>query len=114
MSSHSPGPWRIADDGRTIVDAHGQPVRGCVVMRMTGADAAIIVAAPELLAACKAAVDWMPKRLDERADEAREMLIKAIAKTAGAACGACARIGTNDAAVTAHAPGCHADTRAES
>lgn len=50
-TKHTPGPWKIEE--RVIVSVTGQNVSGCVVSRMTPADARLIAAAPELLEACK-------------------------------------------------------------
>jgi hypothetical protein len=58
MSNHTPGPWRVYEDdveGIHIM-GHGAPNEEiCIICEkvMTGADAQLIAAAPELLAALK-------------------------------------------------------------
>lgn len=95
MSKHTPGPWHTgngnatriiyAADGYAVADAkayHGVPIAQCE------ANAALIAAAPELLAACHYALDCATNKrdgrtLEEMAAKVREMLADAIAKAEG-------------------------------
>jgi len=81
MSKHTPGPWEVHDG--FIFSQHLPGVRDSQVIgdARTGADARLIAAAPELLAALQAAIaneqehgqDWQPW-----AQQAREAIAKAM------------------------------------
>ena len=63
MAEHTPGPWNLTED------MHGYYIRGheseyyvCEIPEdddKSGADARLIAAAPDLLAACEAALQWI-------------------------------------------------------
>jgi hypothetical protein len=98
MAAHTPGPWRegptegIGERGKLIVvDADGLKVCDCESDLLPGlrfarpypedtANARLIAAAPELLAACRAALAWYGLDGDHLTDPARALLVTAIAK----------------------------------
>ena len=51
-TEHTPGPWRIGDAGHTVFGPpNGQPVPAIVASKLTRANARLIAASPDLLAA---------------------------------------------------------------
>jgi hypothetical protein len=78
MSKHTPGPWELVGDG-VICQAEGYPVlagRGLeehdyITAAEAGANAALIAAAPELLAALEGYLAYQP--LDDRFDHCGNM-----------------------------------------
>lgn len=85
--SHTPGPWVMTVGGGEIDDANGDSV--ALLPYSTGRDevranAHLIAAAPELLAACEAAMDWFRDDGQEpHAHVSYSMLEAAIAKARG-------------------------------
>jgi hypothetical protein len=86
---HTPGPWRLADDMRGVGNfrvhgVEGPPGYGSVANCGTGDDGAanarLIVAAPDLLAALHAALDCIEKHVPATVFAPREMSRAAIAK----------------------------------
>lgn len=70
MSAHTPGPWKLGDENNACCDVDAGPVR-ITLDRMdpfTGKDvisreemlanAHLVIAAPDLLAACRAVLHW--------------------------------------------------------
>ena len=64
-TKHTPGPWSVAsyEAGKVVIEAHdGSDVAELIwcdkpgIVEMCKADAALIAAAPDLLAACKEAI----------------------------------------------------------
>lgn len=60
MSTHTPGPWTLAEATATIPikGANGKTVASVRYGPTDLDDARLIAAAPELLAACEAWIDW--------------------------------------------------------
>ena len=95
MTAHTPGPWHLHADGKTILSNQSHPVatlsdpghrqvmgeRGGI---FTGNDGPIIAAAPELLDACRAALDEHGKSV-LFSGRALRLLELAIAKATGGA-----------------------------
>lgn len=94
MTMHTPGPWVIHPTAhhpavRSVGTAEVGPKRICTVGTMTGskvdiANAALIAAAPDLLAALQAMVNYANLGAYQRAD-AFNAAHAAIAKAGGAA-----------------------------
>jgi hypothetical protein len=82
MSQHTPGPWTIDDDGRTIKGRDGENVGGCVVLRMIEANARLITAAPDMYKAIKEYMEWGPMTGSDR-DLHTAAFRAAIAKAEG-------------------------------
>lgn len=87
----SPGPWRARPSqsevgGRVVLDARGTRVALAYGGPGTDADAALIASAPELLEACREALDLLDVGVDQAADPAGCMrrLADAIARATGA------------------------------
>lgn len=58
MSQHTPGPWRIGDAGHTVFGPKTDaPAPTMVAQRLTRANARLIAAAPDLLAALEDLLD---------------------------------------------------------
>lgn len=99
-TSHTPGPWTIGqntpDGGRTVVDAHGRAVTFTPVylgsaapdIATAAANARLIAAAPDMLAAMHQITGWMRDHTSPRdANTPHAMLVDAcaiIAKIDGA------------------------------
>lgn len=99
MGTHTPGPWELfhvvpndqvnhewslQDDSRAfILFNHSPEISDDEAL----ADASLIAAAPELLAACRIALGWMTGGMDGdlRDCDARRLLLDAIAKAEGSA-----------------------------
>lgn len=89
MSKHTPGPWNIKSFGSAeiIISAPTMPyvaVASPSLHAQTGtgeSNARLIAAAPELLEACKFALDHLDP--SNGAEECREQVKKAIAKAEG-------------------------------
>ena len=104
MGKHNPGPWTIAGEaandmaGSAIIhDANGFPVASTRswIKEQHDANARLVAAAPELLAACKLQVanieQWLETGVPASADESQQIynaLKAAIAKAEGTACNA--------------------------
>ena len=69
MAEHTPGPWRVGDAGTTIFGPpNGNPSPIMVAQRVRRANARLIAAAPELLAAlegCRGYFEWMAAQQTE-------------------------------------------------
>lgn len=101
MPRTTPGPWRVGERGHTVygppngnpspelvATIHGGTDAHTVVSRMyiMEANARLIAAAPEMLAALKYIVNWTPVFFfpySGEGQEASDMAIKAIAKAEG-------------------------------
>ena len=90
MTKHTPGPWAADGSGAIFVDKkQGEPIQTCgeyAVRYGEGteealANAYLIAAAPDLLEACRAALEKCPFPVG--AALAKEQLQKAIAKAEG-------------------------------
>jgi hypothetical protein len=80
MSEHTTGPWRIGDAGVTVFGPpNGNPSPKTVANVKSKADAKLIAAAPELLDAAMAALDYYAQTGNDDAPTAVE-LRAAIAK----------------------------------
>ena len=76
--SHTPGPWRVGDAGRTVFGPpNGQPSPETVANVRSRENARLIAAAPELLAALQFVLEDGNSELDH---EARIILTAALAK----------------------------------
>lgn len=91
MVEHTPGPWSVEPDDRPNMEwnnhiAAGEYMRICFMSHYPSrqdemeANAHLIAAAPDLLAACKAMFEWTKSRTDIHPADAWEMARKAIAK----------------------------------
>ena len=84
ISQHTPGPWEVSKDGNDVENAEGAGVCALYADKTADANAALIAAAPELLATVKAMIDnsgcstW-----NERAPKVFAMARAAIAKAEG-------------------------------
>lgn len=85
MAKHTPGPWHrnIRANGRYPVVFAGRNTHVCMASQQadpaeTEANIDLLSAAPELLAALKAALDWVPAHL-----HSRHLAESAIAKAEG-------------------------------
>ena len=61
-ATHTPGPWKVSENGCDIETAHKDSPTGICTMfayEKSDADAAIIAAAPELLEALEALTKWV-------------------------------------------------------
>jgi len=94
MSKHTPGPWHTGAFGNQIVyAADGWAVANAQVnhhqhkgFEEMQANASLIAAAPELLEACVAMIEWDAREEDHAVDfHARMMLCKAAFQKARAA-----------------------------
>ena len=93
---HTPGPWncmRASAAGRNIICSDTRPVDICVLSNRDktqteiDANARLIAAAPDLLAACQRALDWLASYPGGNADRAWEQVRDAIVKaTEGQSC----------------------------
>jgi hypothetical protein len=96
MSKHTPGPWEVGSQNGTIdgeglvgvlappkTNSHGRPYRQYVAQYVTPEDANLIAAAPDLLAACFAAIKYCDKRADEETNELWGKLSTAVRKAIG-------------------------------
>ena len=82
---HTPAPWLICDATelkhigyRAIVTIDGETI--CTPSPMGNADAALIAAAPDLLAACQAVLDEFPGLDSRRIETVKTICRAAIAK----------------------------------
>lgn len=83
MSAHTPGPWQVdadcGDSGHDVIyDAQGRKLA-----LVFSVDAALIAAAPDLLAAAKRALDWLASYPGNGAQGAYDALRASIAKAEG-------------------------------
>lgn len=67
MSNHTAGPWRYwtqkrtaGEDTCTFQNLNGEEVLRAVTVTLAEADARLIAAAPELLAALRDVIGWVP------------------------------------------------------
>jgi len=89
--SHTPGPWRIGDAGNTVFGPPNGNPSPEIVASVAKRNARLIAAAPDLLAACKAAIGYMrhvATPYDDRPGEGYDEsvlapLVAAIAKAEG-------------------------------
>jgi hypothetical protein len=83
MTKHSPGPWRTGDMFNTVfgpkTDAPS-PVTIATVSKGNQANARLIAASPDMLAACKAALAWFHDGEGRSSGPIGDMLRAAIAK----------------------------------
>ena len=61
---HTPGPWVIGDDGNVYGGRDEQASVFPIAQRMSGANARLIAAAPDLLAALRAMVWAVSRQID--------------------------------------------------
>jgi len=80
MSAHTPGPWMLANHKQWIVDSGVRTIAKMEAFDGFETDARLIAAAPELLAACKKALNSLDLDL-----QAMATLEQAIAKAEGPA-----------------------------
>jgi hypothetical protein len=84
-TQHTPGPWRIGDAGFTVF---GPPKPGALAETIapvkSRANARLIAAAPEMLAALEALLDCEPALLSAKERKAYAIARAAIAKATGA------------------------------
>jgi hypothetical protein len=85
MSAHTPGPWNWNADGYLLLSAADVDERNAIIeldepQYMETGDKSLIAAAPELLVACKAALN---ARMYREWPEVADLLIAAIAKAEG-------------------------------
>ena len=96
VTEHTPGPWNLSanEDGRTYVEASNDTADDIAALLMdhdqqqNAANARLIAAAPDLLAACKAALNTPAMNADEMDPieiEAVELARAAIRKAEGGA-----------------------------
>ena len=85
---HTPGPWAVADVGEVVVCATGRTLCDVYSSPTTGdeqadADARLIAAAPELLAACEAvaATTWSRNTATIIGEQVRAAIAKAKVET---------------------------------
>lgn len=84
MSGHTPGPWEVVDE--VCIEADGAAVALVDTHELNpgaldaDANATLIAAAPDLLAACRFAIDCLAPHMDM----AHDMLEEAITKATGA------------------------------
>ena len=70
VAGHTPGPWVIGDDGNVYGGRDEQASVFPIAQRMSGANARLIAAAPELLAALRSARAWVAQYAELRGHEA--------------------------------------------
>ena len=99
MSKHTPGPWqlKVGESVRRPILIKGST--GAIVAEVywdqlfmdedaeTAANARLMLAAPDLLAACKRMMQWLaepppPSEYDEKADTARKIEVISLAQDA--------------------------------
>lgn len=99
MSKHTPGPWKAVDNSweiSTVYAADGTvvaecPIAGCVTEEsqddlepIMEANARLVAASPDLLAACKEFIAWdcdeHPEMDPQRGERLRRQMHAAIAK----------------------------------
>lgn len=90
LSAHTPGPWKVGPHGDTV-EAHGDDL--LCMYETNGADdpvnlpfkanAHLIAAAPELLAALKLFMTCYPAAICALSDEMQQSIRAAIAKAEG-------------------------------
>lgn len=84
MSAHSPGPWLTANAGTRVIDTTGDPIAQVWEDPPGRANARLIAAAPDLLAALQKMVsDW--QGYCEETEPSMVAARAAIAKATGAA-----------------------------
>lgn len=91
--THTPGPWTVYKneplDGSRHVALGSKYERAIVAGKSATANARLIAAAPDLLAACEAAIDgieeWNDFAETDKIEEAVALLVAAIAKAKGEA-----------------------------
>lgn len=97
MSKHTPGPWSLFDDGSEVHDRIVGPVVGVKGMTATvaraafgirpnqevAANARLIAAAPDLLAACESVIDGLASMGCDWGDEQHAIVSAAIRKAKG-------------------------------
>ncbi len=81
MTKHTPGPWRYREREEELISFNVLGGATAVAQVWRRADASLIVAAPDLLAACKYALHMA----DDDDDRLCNMLAAAIAKAEGGA-----------------------------
>ncbi len=64
VAGHTPGPWVIGDDGNVYGGRDEQASVFPIAQRMSGANARLIAAAPDLLAALRAMVWAVSRQID--------------------------------------------------
>jgi hypothetical protein len=86
MSAHTPGPWKYRPATRTTHQAIGLGPNGLLVIKneVSDADARLIAAAPDLLAACRFAASALSTD-PVQVEYAQKGLRDAIAKAEGRA-----------------------------
>ena len=101
MSKHTPGPWRLHLDGRTILSNQSHPIAALSDPKhrqvcdgdgrvWTGNDGPLIAAAPELLKTLSAIASANPRTWDEEVQDqfrewAQNLARAAVAKATGGA-----------------------------
>lgn len=92
MNKHTPGPWRVGDAGATVFGPPRETLpprivanidRRPIVPGEPRANAILIAAAPDLLAALEYIVAWSPDAEKWNAETARDKAAAAIAKAKG-------------------------------
>ncbi len=97
MNKHTPGPWVISERVKTArldnalmvrpADHHNHEYGGTAIIATSEADARLIAAAPDLLAACWAlftsfhALEYIEPHMKQAADMGRAAIAKATGET---------------------------------
>ena len=82
---HTPGPWEIRDYELGLKAISAPNITHYLATEIDAADARLIAAAPELLAALKVVREYMDHAADQFSDEDIFQIRAAIAKATGAA-----------------------------
>lgn len=83
MPDHTPGPWNCSERGHNIdaiVNSNGSPVCYLYLDQILPEDLSLILAAPDLLAACQAYIDCVTFEETENADN---LIKSSVAKALG-------------------------------
>jgi hypothetical protein len=79
-ATHTPGPWLVTTNQQAIKSLNGSTIAQLVSPHVNDANARLIAAAPELLAALKEAAVYIQSFRDTEADIALTKAMSAIAK----------------------------------
>jgi hypothetical protein len=90
QTTHTPGPWRIVGgtevrgtDGTIVCNTADYRVPRTALESVALPDAALIAAAPDLLAACQAVLDEFPAFDNQRIESIKAICRAAIARATG-------------------------------
>ena len=79
---HTPGPWVIGDDGNVYGGRDEQASVFPIAQRMSGANARLIAAAPDLLATLRKARAWVAQYSEIKGHEAASAAMLGVIDTA--------------------------------